>query len=647
MVERPRIAVLPSEVAEKVAAGEVIQRAGDVVKELVENAIDAVLARRAGVPSGAERIGTIQVELRGGGLELVRVADDGGGIGPDELELALARHGTSKLRHLDDLERVATLGFRGEALPSIGAVAELTLVTRPPELAAGNLVRVEAGRLLERGARGCPIGTQVTVRQLFFNTPARLAFQRSAGGEAAHVAHLVGAYALAYPELRFELTVDGRRVLQAGAAEPLAVLSSVYGPAAGAAALAVHLIDPAGVAVDGLISAPDLTRGRRGDILLCVNRRPVQSRPLTHAVVDAYRGFLPEARFPLVALRIELDPAEVDVNVHPAKAEVRFRRERLVYACVQRAVRAALLAEAPPPSVSAPLRPTWATPGMPAGAPRRAERSSARPHAESAPAESGWATPADARLPGLDPPARRRGASAWTDRSSDADGWPSASERPEAAAGAAARARPAPQGTAGTGVEAGGGRLPILRIVGQVQGTYIVCEGPDGVYFVDQHAAHERIRYEEVLAQRAAGGVARQRLLEPSVIELSGRLGAALPQHGQTLAGLGLEVEPFGDRSALVRSLPAGLPGSDPGRLLAELLEALEDPTPTIDGLDRAAATVACHSAVRAGDALSPELMRELIERLEGTDVGRFCPHGRPTVVRLPVSQLERDFGRR
>jgi DNA mismatch repair protein MutL len=370
--------------------------------------------------------------------------------------------------------------------------------------------------------------------------------------------------------------------------------------------LPIEAEDPAGVVVRGLISRPELTRGSRGDILLYANRRPVQNRSLSHAVVDAYRGFLPEARFPIVVLDVGVSPDEVDVNVSPSKAEVRFRRERLVYAAVQRAIRSSLLAVAPPPAVSTPLRQADGF-GPAAGAGRAGPPPGATIEPTPTPSSVGRAPP---------------------DTSTDDDA-------------------PGPPAGPAEGAAAGGVRLPILRIIGQVQSTYIVCEGPDGVYFVDQHAAHERVLYERILAERGRGGVARQQLLTPAVVDLTARSAAQLREHLPELARLGFEVEPFGDRSGLVRAIPAGLTRADPARALAELVEALAMPGPSPDGLDRGAATVACHAAVRAGDPLTTELMRDLIEQLEATDIGRFCPHGRPTVVRLPSTQLERDFGRR
>jgi DNA mismatch repair protein MutL len=618
-VPAPLIRVLDREVAEKVAAGEVVQRPADVVKELVENAIDA----------GPRRI---SVELRGGGLELIRVQDDGCGIAAAELELACARHGTSKLRQIDDLGRVSTLGFRGEALPSIGTVSELTIVSRPGDADAGAFVVLEGGRVREHGARGCPVGTQVTVRQLFYNLPARKAFQRSAGGEGAHVAHLVGLYALAYPELRFTLTVDGRRALDVGGGDTREVVSGVYGLEAAVSMVAVDAEDPAGVAVRGLISPPHLTRGSRGDVLVYANRRPIQNRSLTHAVVDAYRGFLPDARYPLVVLDVRVAPEEVDVNVHPSKTEVRFRRDRLVYAAVQRAIRSTLLQTSPPPSISAPLRATSSA-ASPSGPPAWLTSPALRgpftlPAPVARPPPTTGSTQPTIEGAGRGAPAGARGGAP--------DGEAGEAVPADALGAAGHRTAADPSPTTGN-------LLPILRIVGQVQSTYIVCEGPDGVYFVDQHAAHERILYEQVLAEKQRGGVSRQHLLAPIVVEIPARLSASLDD----AATLGFEAEPFGDRGALLRAVPSGLIRADPARALLELLEALANPTPIVDGLDRAAATVACHAAVRAGDALTPELMRQIVERLEQTDVGRFCPHGRPTVVRLPSTQLERDFGRR
>ncbi|MBM4417287.1 MAG: DNA mismatch repair endonuclease MutL [Chloroflexi bacterium] len=606
----PRIGALPREVAEKVAAGEVIQRPGDVVKELVENAIDAILVRPDGMdaPVGPP---AITVEIRGGGLEFIRVADDGCGIDPADLGLALARHATSKLRTVDDLEAVRTLGFRGEALPSIAAIAALTVISRPPQEEAGAFAEVAYGETLERGRRGAPIGTQITVRRLFGNLPARLAFQRTPGSEAAHIAHLVAVYALGYPEIRFSFVVDGRNALTTDGTDRRGALVAVHGPDAAQAAIEVGAED-GGVSVCGLMSPPDLTRGSRGDVLLLVNRRPVQNRALMHAVIEGYRGFIPDGRFPFVVLDITVPPGEVDVNVHPSKSDVRFRRDRLVYGTLQRAIRQMLVATASPPAVSAPLRspPEWLT--------SPAANRTDTPLFPSARVE------APMRAPHLGDPGPLLGSLARL----------------------TAEVRPADTATPSPGASVAGNRLPPMRILGQIQNAYIVCEGPDGVYFIDQHAAHERVLYEGLM--RDHGETAAQLLLEPQVVEVAASLLGSIDEHRQALRDRGFDVEQFGTRHAIVRSVPRGVrPTGDLVPVIASVIDALESPSAPTDAFDRVIATIACHSAVRFGDPLAPELMRELIERLEGTDIRAFCPHGRPTVVRLPALQLDRDFGRR
>ena len=629
------IAVLAPSVAEKVAAGEVVQRPGDVVKELIENAIDAIAVAQANGSTNPEP-GRIRVEIRGGGLEYIRVVDDGSGISASELPMALARHGTSKLRDVDDLTRLTTLGFRGEALPSIGAISELTIVSRPRQDDIGAHVVIDGGQEIARGARGCPPGTQVTVRRLFFNLPARLAFQRTAAGENAYVAHLVSGYVLAYPAISIQLVIDGRRVIQSTGGEMATAFGAIYGPEVLDASIEVGLVDPEGVTVHGLITGPAITRGTRSDLLIFVNRRPITNRSLSFAIVDSFRGFLPEGRFPIAVLSIDVAPDEVDVNVHPSKSEVRFRRDRLVFACVQRAVRAALLANSPLPTVSAPLESGLASSSQLGSNPSTPPKSAWSNAGINSPADSqSWQT----QLASLS-------GNSTSTYSSPAFPMVAAPDNAAGASIASVESESTAQ-PVDSSIFTGGIRLPILRIVGQVQGTYIVCEGPDGVYFVDQHAAHERILYDEVRAAREHGQAISQQLLEPKVVELSSQQVGWLHECINEIRLFGFDVEVFGDRQALIRALPASLNRIDPARTLSELLASLADPHRRVDGLDRASATIACHAAIRAGDPMTLQQMRDLIERLEGRDVGRFCPHGRPTVVRLPATQLERDFGRR
>ena len=613
------IRVLPEAVALRIAAGEVITRPTDAVKELVENAVDAVLASRPQAltphsggrllaPSPAERApgarqwkrgaegglsalpARIDVEIRDGGLALIRVVDTGCGIPADEVALAFQRHATSKLATAEDLFAVRTLGFRGEALASIAAISQVALYTRAAGAELGALLELDAGRVVEQGPRAGPVGTSITVRNLFQNVPARLRFLRSAAGEAGQVVHLVGQYALSFPEIRFSLLNDGRLVFQSpGGGRLEDVLAKVYG-----AALVEKLLPVEGEAgrlkVVGYVAEPGTHRSTRSGISIFVNRRWVQSRALTYAVEEAYQPALPAGRHPVAALWLELPPSEVDVNVHPTKAEVRFADERGIYAAVRRTIRGVVLRAAPVPGVGAPLAPAVPSPPGPA--------------VESSPA---------AQVP----------------RQASFAGAAGASGAPAEPGAPAAR-------------EPG---LPILHPLGQVHRTYVVAEGPDGVYFVDQHTAHERVRYEEIQAQRAGAGVASQVLLDPLVVDLTPRQWGLLGEGAPSLRALGFAFEPLGERSVLLRAVPAMLRLSDLARAFTDVVDALATEGPAA-GVDAPSAVLACHSAVRAGDALSPEEIRELLGRLEGLDVWRYCPHGRPIVIRLDAAQLARDFRR-
>jgi DNA mismatch repair protein MutL len=565
------IRVLPPEVAERIAAGEVVERPASVVKELLENALDA----------GARRIA---IEVRGGGLELVRVSDDGCGIIEEELELAFARHATSKIASAEDLWAIDTLGFRGEALPSIAAVADVELASRPPEREEGAWVRLEGGRVVARGQRGMPPGTVVTVTGLFTRHPARRKFLRSPQGEAQAIAQVVSHYALAYPEVRLSLLVDGRRLLATpGSGELRDAVAAIYGVETAGALLPVDG-EHEGVRVAGLVGPPHLHRAGRGQLSFFVNRRWVQNRRLAFALEEAYQGLLPAGRHPVAVLSLTLPPGEVDVNVHPAKAEVRFRREGAVLGAVARATRAALVAEAPVPRPAA-----------------------ASPTADGREAPLLWQRAAS-------PPRRKEEAG------------PRPQQPPS----------PTPRRV-----------LPLLRVVGQVANLYIVAEGPDGMYLIDQHAAHERVLFEEIAAQRARGKVERQGLLPPLLLELTPAQAAALEECAGALTDHGFELEPFGERAYLLRSVPSLLAarGGDVREAVLSLLDRLREGTPPPP--DRVAMTLACHAAVRAGKALSLEEMRELVRRLEETQTPHTCPHGRPTMLQLTADALARQFGRR
>jgi len=571
------IQVLPPAVAAKIAAGEVVERPASVVKELVENSIDA----------GATRIAVV---VREGGIRLIRVTDDGCGIPAAQVALAFAHHATSKLQTFEDLERLRTLGFRGEALPSIAAVSRTTLVTRTRDESVGTFIVVEDGEVREQGARGIPAGTTVTVEHLFRTVPARRKFLRSEATEAGHIVAWLRRYALAYPEIAFHLLVDGRTLLRSpGNGQDQDALVAVYG-----LEIAQRLIQiprPPGQVTPnpqfgaepvcyGFISPPDLARSTRRDMSFFVNRRWVESPALSYATEQAYHTLLPTGRHPLVVLHLELDPALVDVNVHPSKREVKFRDEGAVFRAVGRAVRHALVAEAPiPEPVAISQR------GVSA---RRLELPPAGPEA--------------------------------------------------------GRARLAPQPLLPPTEE----RLPPLRVLGQFGLIYIIAEGPEGLYLIDQHAAHERVLYERLLA--LGDQAPAQMLLEPLALPATPPQEAAVQEQAPTLARFGFQIEPFGPGTVLVRAVPPVLKDvPDLASALADILESLASDHATLtEPAETALIRAVCRQgAVKAGQVLALDEMRALIRDLEATTMPRTCPHGRPTMIHLSHALLAREFGRR
>jgi DNA mismatch repair protein MutL len=565
------IRVLSPVVAAQIAAGEVVERPASVVKELVENSIDA----------GARQV---QIEVEQGGRRLIRVSDDGCGIPAAEVEIAFQRHSTSKLVDADDLNRIRTLGFRGEALASIASVSRVTLTTRAATEETGVLLRLEGGQVVTRRAVGRPPGTTVSVEDLFYNVPARRKFLRAEATERRHIDAWVTRYALAYPALRLVLTHDGREVLHApGDGDVRQALLAVFGLEVGAALL--EILPEAGSAspirVSGFVGPASLHRADRGSITLFVNGRWVQDTRLTYAVIQAYHTFLPTGRYPLAVVMVDLPPEEVDVNVHPAKAEVRFRDADAVFRAVLRTVRQTVQGGGPLPQAMAG-RTAWAAPGHPGG----------------------WGAP-PAQAPSAFQPALLP-------------------QREEAVSA-----------------------LPILRVIGQVSAAYIVAEGPDGLYLVDQHAAHERVLYEQLLAQREEGAPS-QRLLEPAMVELSAEAAGLVEAHLESLRRLGFELEPFGGTTFLVRAMPALLARSLPAQVLPEVAEGLEEGRTQMDEeAERAVIRRVCkQAAVKAGQVLTRQEMEELLAALERCVSPRTCPHGRPTMIHLSVEQLARQFGR-
>ena len=568
------IRVLMPEVASKIAAGEVVERPASVVKELVENSLDANATQ-------------ITVEVRGGGVNLIRVVDNGVGIPSRQVELAFRRYATSKINTLADLGNIASLGFRGEALPSIAAVAEVDILTRTADEEAGTYLELRGGLSRGKGQRGRPPGTTITVRNLLRNFPARLKFLKSSATENSHIATVVSQYSLAFPEVRFTLLLEGRATLRTpGSCILRDVLLELYGLEVAQAMLEVGARDEEPPAeamaplpqVSGVVSPPSVTRSGRGYLSFFVNRRWVNSRMLARAVEEAYHALLMAGKHPIAVVNISLPPQDVDVNVHPTKTEVRFRQEGVVFSTLQRAVRGALVAKAPVPRIEAQPQPS--------------------------------------------PPVL--GPTLWTPGSIEA--------RPPAPPLVA----PRPQSS-----------LPILRVLGQLSGSYILAEGPEGLYLIDQHAAHERVLCDKIRAQRQRQEVEVQGLLELVTIEVTARQEELLKGHGEALSGYGFALEPFGVRTYLVRTVPAVLRGRNVAQAIREILDSLAEGDAASDWEERLVISLACHGAVRAGDTLSPEEMRELVRQLEQTAHPHTCPHGRPTMILLTAGQLERGFGRR
>jgi len=553
------IKVLQSDVVSKIAAGEVVERPASVVKELVENSLDA----------GATEIA---VEAQGGGVELIKVSDNGAGIPSSELELAFHRYATSKIANLDDLDKISSLGFRGEALPSIATVAEVEIFTQTSSRTVGSYMYLRKGEVIRKESRARAPGTTVSVRRLFRYFPARLKFLKSANTENSHIAHLVSQYALAFPEVKFNLVLDKRLSLQTtGHGDLCEVVGKIYGSELAQRMLKVEQRDgPA--KVSGLTSPPSLTRSNRNYLSFFVNRRWVHSPLLTRAAEEAYHGLLMDGQHPIVVINVSLPPQELDVNIHPAKAQIKFCQEQVVFSCVRKAVEEAL--------GRTPI---------------------ASQKAVSFSANSGhWQSP---RMIMDNEPAFL------------------ASQLPTL-------------------------ELPVLRVLGQLANTYIIAEGPDGLYLIDQHAAHERILYDRILAQWSQQAVEVQGLLQPVTIEFSPREEETLKTSKELLAGFGFTIEPFGNRSYLIRTIPALMARANIIEIITALLDSLASKESLNPWEERAAQSLACHGAIRAGQQLSNEEIRELIKQLEQTKQPRACPHGRPTMIHLSAHQLEKEFGR-
>lgn len=606
-----RIRRLSEGTINRIAAGEVVERPASAVKELVENALDA----------GARHI---EIVVGGGGRDLIRVTDDGIGMNAEELALAVERHATSKLRldgeGLEDLHDIATLGFRGEALPSIGAVARLSILSRPKDADTAFRISVEGGKTDAVEPAAGRQGTQIEVRELFFATPARLKFMKSERAETQAVSDVVKRLAMAHPEVGFTLTSGERNLLRLepelpGEAGRLTRLGAIMGRDFEENALAIDAIRE-GIALTGFAGLPTYNRGTAQLQFLFVNGRPVRDKLIVGAVRGAYADFLARDRHPAVALFVDLDPRDVDVNVHPAKAEVRFRDAGLVRGLIVGALKRTL--------AEAGHRASTTVAGAALGA-VRPEMTAASPSASYAPQR--WPSPGPARGPGL---------------AEAAAGWQAAFT---GLGGHAARVEEVPEAANETQPD-----MPLGVARGQLHETYVIAQTADGIVIVDQHAAHERLVYERMKKAMAATGVSRQILLIPEVVDLdeaeAERLVARIPE----LAELGFVIEGFGQGAVVVREVPSIFGKLDVGGLVRDLaddLSELDEALSLKERLEEVCGTIACHGSVRAGRRLTAEEMNALLREMEATPHSGQCNHGRPTYVELKLSDIERLFGRR
>ena len=585
-----RIRKLPDALINKIAAGEVVERPASVVKELVENALDAE-AR------------SIAVDLRDGGATLVRVADDGFGMSAEELALALERHATSKLSRDEDLDAVATLGFRGEALPAICAVSRFVIQSRARGAAEGTRVGGEGGAITQRLEVASDAGTTVEVRDLFFNTPARLKFLKASPTESAASLRVLTQLAIAQPEIALRVSSNGRAALTAPRAASLRErLGALWGYDVAGRLLAVQR-DEHGLTIHGWVSPPDLTRGGRDEIVLTVNGRPVRDPALFQAVLAAYRPLLPRDRFPFVAVSIALPAADVDANVHPTKAWVRFRHPRLVHEMLVAAVGGALRRDAVMPVL---------------------------------------------RAPGLESGQMTAGGAVLADAAATAGGFPGAAAVDVAFSGAGAMVVPPGESQPALFAEAAAkyGAPRFGRVLGQVQDTFIVSASDDEVFFLDQHVAHERVLFERLQAELAAGPLPSQVLLFPEPLDLPPAARALLERWRRPLERLGFAIDAAAESTVRLRAVPVLLRGDEPRRVIEAAVDELSGPKVGDPTVERALAFVACRAAVKANMPLAREEMDRLVADLAQTASPFFCPHGRPVVSRVSLADVRKELKR-
>ena len=669
-----RIHVLSEQVANKIAAGEVVERPASVVKELLENSLDA----------GATRI---KINIEAGGKKLIQITDNGCGMVRDDAMLAFERHATSKIRDAEDLLSVATLGFRGEALPSIASVSRLRLETcaaGPGAEASGTIIEINGGRMARVEEAGLPEGTSITVRDLFFNTPARKKFLKSESTELSHIASLVTHYALAHPEKHFELHSATHAML---VAPPVAGYSErvyqVFGKETLDQLIAVAAMQqlehvglpqpppwrrkeeadedaacsaPGEMRVHGFVSKPEIQKLNRNSIFVFVNGRLIRDRLVQHGLTEAYRNIIPPTVFPVVLLFLELPPGEVDVNVHPAKTEVRFRQPTLMHDFARDTVRAALMKARPVPQFTTEIRAhATASAGLTPGArewelPSNLASASAAPERLSQESANGGGFALQA--PALPPVSARfqfEGGSAVEAKAAIPVDRGMESHFAQAIPETIPDNGCAPALDAASDEEPTLAALSTLRPLGQIRNSFILAVNEDGLWIVDQHVAHERVLFERILKQRAAQKVESQRLLMPIVLELSPAQQAVFAEIAEELQHNGFEAEPFGARSVAVKVAPAGVDAAAGERMLHELLDQIsrEEQSLNLEKIrGRIAASIACHAAIKVNMPLEQNKMEWLLTELAKTDHPMSCPHGRPVVLRYSVMDIQRAFKR-
>ncbi len=674
-----RIRLLSEQVANQIAAGEVIERPASVVKELVENALDA-------------QAGRITVEIQAGGRSLIRVTDDGVGMSRDDALLCLERHATSKLQRAEDLQAITTMGFRGEALPSIASVSRFTLTTLERDATApdGTQVVIHGGKIIEVKAAGCAPGTAMEVRQLFYNLPPRRKFLRSEETERAHIQHYLMLVALAYPAVALTFTSDTRQVWQlpavahgddttsrlAAVRERLRVLRGAQDKF-----LAVDFTGELEAAVSeedavlhertttplrlwGFIGAPGVSRSTREEQHVFVNRRPVENRGLNFALTEGYHTALMKGRYPVCCLFLEIDPGEVDVNIHPSKREVKFRHEGNVRRLVTEAVRETLLRYHTPAASVRPVAPV-AAPAASAEDSAAAQlplQSAAGAPPVPAPANAPSPTEETSDLPNFGISRTAKPVIPWPQRTPAPESpaaptpstrvvpTPTSSPAPSAPKSAPASSAIAPPRPSGPPLDAPVPLLAVpLRLVGVIGKLYVVLESDRGLVLLDQHAAHERILFEQMLSRLEQGGAPSQRLLLPETVELPPRDAQFLREQIESLTRLGVGVSEFGERTFLVDALPPFVRVSDPRRFVLELVDELKAVGQTINVLrlgEHVVAKTVCRHAVKANDPLAGPELENLVNDLRRCTMPYTCPHGRPTMIEMNFRELEKKFGR-